>query len=124
MSAYQRRKGAAGENELAQILSDQLGRVVKRKLGQARDGGDDIQVERFRIEVKRCQTLAVPRWCRQIETAIEPGQIPVIAFRQNGQPWRVVLPLDDFLPLMRGELGPCNPAPAGVDGSAIAAEGG
>jgi hypothetical protein len=105
VSAYQRRKGSAGENELATILSEQLGRVVKRKLGQARDGGDDIQVERFRIEVKRCQTLAVPRWCRQIEAATQPGEIPVIAFRRNGEPWRVIVQLDDFMPLMRGELG-------------------
>ena len=37
-----RNKGARGENELAGILTDELGFVVKRKLGQARDGADDI----------------------------------------------------------------------------------
>lgn len=105
MSAYQRRKGAEGENELAMILSAELGRVVKRKLGQARDSGDDIQIEKFRIEVKRCQRINVREWCEQIEAAIEPGQIPVVAFRRNGEPWRVILQLGDFLPMMRGELG-------------------
>ena len=37
-----RNKGATGERELAAILTDEMGFVVKRKLGQARDGGHDI----------------------------------------------------------------------------------
>jgi Holliday junction resolvase len=99
-----RNKGAAAERELAQILSDELGFVVKRKLGQARDSGDDIQVGKFRIEAKRRETLALPAWCRQIEEHCQPGEVPIVAYRQNGQPWRVVLKLGDFLPLLRGEL--------------------
>ena len=99
-----RNKGAAAERELAQILSDELGFVVKRKLGQARDSGDDIQVGKFRIEAKRRETLALPAWCRQIEEHCQPGEVPIVAYRTNGQPWRVVLKLGDFLPLLRGEL--------------------
>ena len=99
-----RNKGAAAERELAQILSDELGFVVKRKLGQARDSGDDIQVGKFRIEAKRRETLALPAWCRQIEAHCESHEVPVVAYRQNGQPWRIVMKLEDFLPLMRGEL--------------------
>jgi hypothetical protein len=52
-----RNKGARGENELAKLLSDELGFVVKRKLGQARDGADDIEVGPYRIECKRQETL-------------------------------------------------------------------
>jgi Holliday junction resolvase len=99
-----RNKGAAAERELAAILSDELGFVVKRKLGQARDSGDDIQVGKFRIEAKRRETLALPAWCRQIEEHCGPGEVPVVAYRQNGQPWRIVMKLQDFLPLLRGEL--------------------
>lgn len=99
-----RNKGAAAERELAAILSDELGFVVKRKLGQARDSGDDIQVGKFRIEAKRRETLALPAWCRQIEEHCGLGEVPVVAYRQNGQPWRIVMKLEDFLPLMRGEL--------------------
>jgi len=47
-----RNKGAAGERELAGILKDHLGFEVKRNLGQARDGADDITIQKFRIEVK------------------------------------------------------------------------
>ena len=99
-----RNKGARGENELAAMLSDELGFVVKRKLGQARDGADDIEVGPFRIEVKRRETLAVMQWVKQIEACTPADQIPVVAFRQNGQEWRVVLRMKDFIPLMREEL--------------------
>lgn len=115
MGASERRKGAVAERELAALLSDALGRVVQRKLGQARDGGDDIQVERFRLEAKRRETLAIRSWCEQVESAAQPGDVPVVAFRQNGQPWRVVLRLEDFIPLMRGELGGTNGSSGGSD---------
>lgn len=99
-----RNKGARGENELAAMLSDELGFVVKRKLGQARDGADDIEVGPFRIEVKRRETLAIMQWVRQIEACTPKDQIPVVAFRQNGQEWRVVLRMSDFLPLMSEKI--------------------
>ena len=99
-----RNKGAAGEREFAALLSDQLGQVVKRKLGQARDGGDDIQVGRFRIEVKRRERLQVVEWCEQVEACADAAEVPVLAFRRNGEPWRVVLRLDDFIPMLRDQL--------------------
>ena len=110
-----RDKGARGEREFAEILSQELGQVVKRKLGQARDGGDDIQVGRFRIEVKRRETLAIEAWCKQVEAACtsaarldDSGQIvdevPVVVFRRNGQPWRAVVPAKWFIEAMREDL--------------------
>jgi hypothetical protein len=66
--------------------------------------GAEVQVGKFRIEAKRRETLALPAWCRQIEAHCEPHEVPVVAYRQNGQPWRIVMKLEDFLPLMRGEL--------------------
>jgi len=99
-----RNKGAAGERELAALLSEELGLVVKRKLGQARDGGDDIEVGKFHIEVKRRERLQVVEWCEQVEACTPIDGVPVLAFRRNGEPWRVVLRLEHFIPLMRGEL--------------------
>jgi hypothetical protein len=99
-----RNKGARGENELAAMLSDELGTVVKRKLGQARDGADDIEIGKFRIEVKRRETLAVMQWCRQIEACTPKDQIPLVVFRQNGQEWRVVMRMKDLIPMIREEL--------------------
>lgn len=96
-----RLKGAQGERELAKLLEDELGFVVTRNLGQARDGGDDITIQKFRIEVKRQERLSVMAWCEQVEQACKTGDVPVVAFRQNGKPWRVVLRMEDFVPMLR-----------------------
>lgn len=99
-----RQKGARGENELAQLLTDQLGFVVKRKLGQARDGGDDIQIGQYKIEVKRHERLSVMDWVRQVEATCGVGEIPIVVFRQNGQPWRAVVPLETLVFAIRESL--------------------
>lgn len=104
MSASQRNKGAAAEREVCAIFAESLGTPIKRKLGQARDGGDDIEIGRFRIEVKRREAIAIDTWCEQVEACTDIGQIPLVVYRRNGKPWRVVLRLEDFIPLMRGEL--------------------
>lgn len=99
-----RNKGATGERELAALLTDALGFVVQRKLGQARDGGDDIQVGQYRIEVKRREALRLDEWCKQVEDASQPDDVPVVAYRRNGQPWRVVVPLEWFMKQVRETL--------------------
>jgi Holliday junction resolvase len=100
-----RDKGARGEREFANLLSAELGTVVRRKLGQARDSGDDIQVEHFRIEVKHCERLAIPAWCAQVEAACEyANEVPVVAFRRSGEPWRCVVPAAWFIRALREEL--------------------
>lgn len=99
-----RNKGAAGERELAALLSEHLGFVVKRNLGQARDGADDLTVQHFRLEVKRQETLRIDQWSEQVEACAQPGEIPVLMYRRNGQPWRVCLRLEHFIPMMRDQL--------------------
>jgi Holliday junction resolvase len=104
MSRSQRQKGAAGERELAGILTEQLGWVVSRKLGQARDGGDDIQTGKFRWECKRRAKLSVYEFMDQITAACGPGDVPVVAMRGDGKGWLVMMKLEDAMPLIRGEL--------------------
>jgi Holliday junction resolvase len=99
-----RNKGAAGERELAGILKDHLGFEVKRNLGQARDGADDITIQKFRIEVKRQERLQVDKWSEQVESCSKLGEVPILVYRRNGQPWRVCLKLDDFIPMLRDAL--------------------
>lgn len=100
-----RNKGAAAERELAAMLSNELGIAVKRKLGQARDGGDDIQIGKFRIEVKRRETLAIEKWCKQVEAACSGQDVPVVAFRRSGEPWRAVVPIGWLIYAMREQIG-------------------
>tara|TARA_R110000822_G_scaffold33633_11_gene95740 strand:- start:773 stop:1183 length:411 start_codon:yes stop_codon:yes gene_type:complete len=99
-----RNKGAGAERELAATLTEELGFCVKRKLGQARDGGDDIQIGKYRIEVKRREKLAIMDWCSQVEACTTPSEVPLVAFRQNGQPWRVVIKLEHLIPLLREDI--------------------
>ena len=99
-----RNKGAAGERELAGILTDELGFEVKRKLGQARDGGDDIQIGKYRIEVKRREALRLDDWCQQIEACCDPQEVPIVAYRRNGQPWRAVVPMAWLIKQIREDL--------------------
>lgn len=99
-----RNKGNAAERELAALLSDELGYPIKRKLGQARDGGDDIQFEHYRLEVKRREALRLDDWCQQIEAAAGPGEWPVVVYRRNGQPWRAVVPIELLIKAMREKL--------------------
>jgi Holliday junction resolvase len=105
MSAYQRTKGAGFEREISAYLSEELGRVVKRKLGQARDSGDDIQVGKFRIECKRRASLSVYAWLEQCAKACGTDT-PVVIARADGQPAIAIMLLTDLVPLIRGELGP------------------
>lgn len=99
-----RNKGATAERELATMLSNELGYPIKRKLGQAREGGDDIQVENYRLEVKRREKLAVESWCKQVEEVAEPGEWPVVVFRRSGQKWRAVVPIELLIKAMREKL--------------------
>ena len=95
MGASQRRKGAAGERELANLLVDHLGGDVVRNLEQTRSGGHDlVGVDPFAIEVKRHETLAIPAWWRQACDQSPSDMIPALAYRQSRRPWRFVLPLE------------------------------
>lgn len=118
-----RDKGSAGERELAKLLTDQLGFVVKRNLGQSRDGADDITIQKFRLEVKRQETLKMDLWSQQVEACAQPGEVPVLVYRRNGQPWRVCLLLDNFIPMMRDQLEGVSDAKTEVSAAATAGDG-
>jgi len=109
MGKAQRVRGSAYEREVCGDLSAALGRVVHRKLGQARDGGDDIEVKPFLIECKRRRRIVAYQWLRQIEqAAADRGgtrrSVPVVVARADGQDSIAILKLADFIPLMRGEI--------------------
>lgn len=105
MSRLSRTKGAAYERALANELSDALGFVVQRKLGQARDGGYDLtECGPFVIEAKRRAKIAVYDWMAQVEKAAQAGQTPVVVMRADGKDSLALLRLRDFIPLMRGEI--------------------
>jgi len=102
----QRTKGAAGEREVCAIFATALQRDVKRHIGQARDGGNDITVRPLSIEVKRRKSLKTfMDWWRQAKAACTPESfIPVVVMREDNGPWLVSLTLADFLYLTSDKL--------------------
>lgn len=104
MSASQRRKGAAGEREACAWLSERLGTVVRREIGQARDGGADIKLGAFKVEVKRRKGISVHEWVEQAAAACAERETPVVMCRGDGREWLMVLRAEDAVRLIRGEL--------------------
>lgn len=99
MSKSQRTKGAAGERELCAELNKMFGRTdIKRHLGQARDGGDDIVVGDLSIECKRRKSLkGLYDWMRQaVASATPKDYTPVVAVRADEEEWLLVVRLKDL----------------------------
>ncbi len=88
-----RNKGQVGERELLKLLGEELGIELRRNLLQTRESGADcLGIRGFAVEVKRCERLCLPAWWRQ---AVKQGEMhnaePMLAFRQNRQPWRFLI---------------------------------
>lgn len=87
---------------------------VKRNIGQARDGGNDIDVFPLVIECKRRKTLTVVgQWMAQAEKAaaekgdifeIERTRFPVVVGREDEGQSLIIMRLDDFFTLFGDEL--------------------
>lgn len=97
-----RRKGKASELEAAHLLSDLLGSVVKRQLGQSRDGGFDLAIgSKYAVEVKRRRRIStLYRWVRQVEDCCK-DRVPLVMCRADGEGWLVVLRLPDAVDMIR-----------------------
>ncbi len=105
MGKLQRDRGASTEREIANYLSDQLGVVCKRILGQARDSGEDINVPPFRIEIKRRKSFAGLKFLLQCEKGAKIKEIPIAIIRVDGDTEPVVmLRLNKFIKFMREEI--------------------
>ncbi len=101
-------KGDSGEREVAQALNDilvkilySLGKeipevdIVQRNKNQAAVGGSDLSnTLGLCIEVKRQEALSINTWWKQCTAAAERNKdIPVLIYRQNRKPWKVVIPM-------------------------------
>ena len=93
-----RRKGRAGECEIAGILRDLLGVNAKRRVRQ-HDGDSDLEgLEGWSVEVKRAKTPAIPAWWRQTVEQASAAQLrPVLFYRVDRREWRAIWPLQAAL---------------------------
>jgi len=110
LSAKERRKGAAGELEVAKILQAH-GFDARRtpNSGGLAWRGDIAGVPGYCIEVKRQETLRVPEWLRQAYAAAGSGEVPVVVFRRSWSGtgadgllhrWHAIIPLDELARLL------------------------
>jgi len=109
MRINSRQKGAGAEREFAGLVQDWSGVRLIRNLEQTRSGGHDLIVhpdeansaaDAFRqlaIECKRYQTATDAQiqkwWAQAVKQADEARLIPVLAYRANRSPWRIVVPI-------------------------------
>jgi len=103
VSAGERRKGAEGEREVVAMLHAHGYTRAHRNFGSGSAGGGDVAhgPEGYVLEVKRHRgRLDLPAAVRQVESACAPGNVPVVAHRRDGEPWRATLPLEDLLELL------------------------
>lgn len=105
MGKMQRTKGASYEREVCAKFSDALGIDVKRNIGQARDGGNDINVGPLVIECKRRATLTtLESWHAQASEPCGLDETAVVVARADNGKSFAILDLDDFIALVRTEL--------------------
>lgn len=103
-----RTKGQSGEREVAAMLNDVVQRVrvskglpkledrdlpFQRNQNQSAVGGDDLTNPfKLAIEVKRQETLSINTWWKQCVASAERSEgKPILIYRQNRKPWRVVM---------------------------------
>jgi hypothetical protein len=103
-----RRKGKTGELEVAKILATH-GFECRRtpNSGGLAIKGDLTGLDGYHVEIKRQETLAIPKWLRQAHADAGPDT-PLLVFRRNrtnqGDPigrWHVCLPLEAFAGLLK-----------------------
>lgn len=103
MAASSRRKGVAGEREVARVWQG-AGFEVRGLEG----AGDHLVItgngRTLHSEVKRQERVQLPLWLRQAEAEAPSGCVPVVCFRQNRGRWYAALPLDDLAGLAAPEL--------------------
>lgn len=93
-----KRKGEVGERQVCAIINKITGEETKRKLGQAREGGGDVDWGPFLLEVKNRSTVSMPAWQQQVCTAVEgTDQVPAVVWKRKAEKFWIALPFEDFV---------------------------
>lgn len=103
MAGKSRRKGSAYEREVCVLLeAHNAGKKYRRKLGQAREGGNDIDDPPYRIECKRRKKLGtVMGWLDQAALGSDTGEVPVVIAREDNGRHIVIMYAEDWLKTRR-----------------------
>ena len=103
MAVNSKRKGAAGERELAKKLNE-YGFSTRRSVqynGKADDGKADlVNLPGIHIECKRVERLNVSDAMTQAVNDAK-GEMPTVFHRKNREGWMVTMRLDDWMELYK-----------------------
>lgn len=95
-----RLKGAVGEREFFKLSNELIGEELFMRHpnpwhGRGKqDNHDPTGALPVCVEVKRCETLAIPKWIEQARAQAGEGQVPILAYRKNKHDWTVLAILD------------------------------
>ena len=96
-----RRKGAAGERELARLLKEH-GFDARRGQQYSGLGGDDVVgLPGIHVECKRAERLNVDLAMAQAERDAKEGELPAVFHRKNRREWLVTMRLEDWISIYR-----------------------
>ena len=103
-----KRKGTAGENELAELLRRSGIRAYRNdQIYKGGQGNPDVYAEigtiPLHIEVKRVEKLNVPEAVNQAVRDAADGVLPVLAHRRNREKWLVTMPLLQLIEILKTE---------------------
>lgn len=99
MGKPSRDKGKRGENEVVEIFRSAGANGAKRtaalQAGTRHFGVEadaDVWVaDGFHVEVKRCETLRIPAWLRQLDRDCPESAEGILAFRRSRERWRALV---------------------------------
>ena|ERR1700731_1849851 len=105
MAVNSRAKGCRGERELRDVFRA-AGYPMARRTQQysGTEGTSDVTVPElpvFHFEAKRVEASKVMyQWMEQA-TRDSAGKIPIVCHKQNGRQWLAIMPLDEFIKLIK-----------------------
>ena len=104
MAVNSKRKGAAGERELAKKLNE-YGYNTRRSVqynGKADDGKADLLgLPGIHIESKRVERLNLYDAMAQAKHDKKADELPAVFHRKNNSKWLVTMEIDDFMKLYK-----------------------
>ena len=102
MAGKSRRKGKAGERELAAFLRGHGFDDARRGQQYAGPEGDAdvIGLPGIHIDSKRCEALRLWEALEHAKREAQPGSIPTVWHRSSRRPWVVVLHAEDFISMV------------------------
>lgn len=95
-----KRKGNAGERELAAILREHGYNTRRGQQFSGKNGDADVEgLPGVHIEVKRVERLNIHEAMKQSIRDARPGEMPAVFHRRNREEWLVTMPFDYWIEL-------------------------